>query len=77
MRAFLNDGKGLGSEHSSITNEYKSLPAMFRYAIRPFVRSHGGYCKAEIYNNFDNRYGTPDKIRFYQLEADGYISASS
>ena len=62
MKAFLNDTKGLGSDHTTITNDYKSLSTMYRYAIRPFLKSHGGKCKAEIYYNWDNRYGTPDRV---------------
>lgn len=62
MRAFLNDTKGLGTDHTSVTNEYKSFATMYRYAIVPFLKSHGGMCKAEIFYNWDRRYGTPDRV---------------
>ena len=62
MRAFLNDCQGLGTDHSVITNEYKSVATLYRYAVLPFLKSHGGRCKAEIFYNWDRRYGTPDKI---------------
>lgn len=62
MRAFLNDGNGLGSDHSTVTKEYKSFATLFRYAVKPFMLRHGGFCKAEIYYNWNKRYGTPDKI---------------
>ena len=62
MRAFLNDCKGLGSTHSTVTNEYKSFATLYRYAVRPFLKSHNGRCKAEIFYNWDNRYGIPDKV---------------
>lgn len=61
MRAFLNDCKGLGSDHSIITKDYKTITTMYRYAIVPFLNTHGGMCKAEIFYNWDNRYGTPNK----------------
>lgn len=61
MKAFLSDGKGLGSEHEAVTNEYKTFQRMFRYAILPFGRSHG-FCRAEIHRNWDTRYGEPDII---------------
>lgn len=62
MKAFLNDGKGLGSDHTTITNEYKSFATLYRYAVVPFLNTHGGFCKAEIYYNWDDRYGTPSKV---------------
>jgi len=61
MKAFLSDGKGLGSEHQDVTRDYKSRNHLFKYAIVPFQKSHG-YCKAEIFMNWDNRYGKPDLI---------------
>jgi hypothetical protein len=66
MRAFLNDGAGLGTDHSCITNEYKSIEAMYRYRIQYFLKKTG-YCKAEIFYDWDNRYRTPDKIKEYRL----------
>lgn len=68
MKAFLNDGQGLGTDHSTVTNEYKTVAAMFKHAVKPFMRSHGDYCKAEIFYNWDNRYGTPSKIMVYTNE---------
>ena len=65
MRAFLNDGQGLGSTHSNVTNEYKSMATLYRYAIRPFLKSHNGFCKAEIFLNWDNRYSKPDKVMIW------------
>ena len=62
MQAFLNDCKGLGSEHSSVTSNYKTFGTFYRYAIVPFLNSHDGRCKAEIFYNWDYRYGTPDKV---------------
>ena len=64
LKAFLYDDKGLGSDHSTVTNEYKSFTTMFRYAILPFQRTHG-FCKALIYFNWDHRYGEPDRIETY------------
>ena len=61
MRAFLNDCKGLGTDHSSVTKDYKSFSTLYRYAIVPFLKTHG-MCKAEIFYNWDNRYGTPNKV---------------
>lgn len=61
MRAFLNDGKGLGSEHSTVTKEYKTLKTLIKYAVKPFLKKHN-YCRVELFNNWDNRYGKPDKI---------------
>lgn len=68
MKAFLSDGKGLGTDHSAITNEYKSIPSMFKYAVRPFMARHGDYCKVELFYNWDNRYGTPSKVIIYTRE---------
>lgn len=62
MQAFLRDGKGLGSDHSTVTKEYKSMATFYRYAVIPFLHSHGGHCTAEIYYNWDRRYGIPDKV---------------
>lgn len=67
MKAFLNDGKGLGSDHGAVTKDYKTFGGLFRYAILPFAKGHGGFCKAEIYYNWDNRYGNPDKIFTWNL----------
>lgn len=71
MRAFLNDGKGLGSDHSTVTGEYKTIGTLYRYAVRPFLKFHGGFCKAEIYYNWDNRYGTPDKVMTWNEKING------
>ena len=68
MQAFLNDGKGLGSDHSAVTRNYKTLATLFKYAVKPFMRSHGDYCKAEIFYNWVNRYGTPSKVMVYTKE---------
>ena len=62
MRAFLHDDKGLGSDHSAVTREYKSFAALYRYAVVPFLRTHGGKCRAEIFYSWDRRYGTPDRV---------------
>ena len=64
MKAFLNDDKGLGSDHSAVTNEYKTISGMFRFAIVPFQKSHG-FCRAEIHMNWDTRYGDPDRVETY------------
>ena len=69
MRAFINDGQGLGSYHIQVTRKYKSIPNLFKYAIKPFMRTHGDYCKAEVFYNWDNRYGTPDKVIVYTRES--------
>ena len=61
MRAFLYDGQGLGSDHADVTNEYKSLKALKRYAINRFLKVHN-FCHADIFYNWDNRYGKADKI---------------
>lgn len=71
MKAFLNDGRGLGSEHSDITNEYKSLKTLYRYAVIPFLKFHGGFCRAEIFLNWDNRYGVPDIIKIWEEKING------
>lgn len=42
MKAFLNDGKGLGSDHGAVTKDYKTFGGLFRYAILPFAKSHVG-----------------------------------
>jgi hypothetical protein len=68
MKAFLNDGKGLGSEHSTITNNYQNIPNMYKNAVKRFMRSHGDYCKVEIFYNWDNRYGTADITLIYTVE---------
>ena len=62
MKAFLNDGQGLGCTHSSVTGEYKTFGMFYRYAIVPFLKSHDGRCKAEIFYNWDNRYKEADNI---------------
>jgi hypothetical protein len=66
MRAYLYDDKGMGSEHSTVTRNYKSFGTMLRYAIIPFAKTHDKYCKAEIYYNWDNRYGKPDRIYIWK-----------
>ena len=66
MRAFLSDGAGLGSEHCDVTNEYKTIENMYYYRIQHFLKKTG-YCKAEIFFNWDNRYGTPDRVKEYRL----------
>ena len=66
MRAFLSDGVGLGSEHCDVTNEYKTIENMYYYRIQHFLKKTG-YCKAEIFFNWDNRYGTPDRVKEYRL----------
>ena len=63
MRAFLHDFEGLGTDHSAVTKEYKSFATLYRYAVLPFLQSHNGQCKAEIFYNWSNRYGKPDKIQ--------------
>ena len=67
MKAFLHEtteeGRELlGSGHAMVTGEYKSFATMYRYAIKPFLSSHNGRCKAEIFYNWDNRYGEADKV---------------
>ena len=67
MKAFLRefDEEGrelLGSSHATVTKEYKSFDTLYRYAVVPFLKNHNGRCKAEVYYNWDNRYGTPDKV---------------
>jgi hypothetical protein len=66
MRAFLSDGQGLGSEHEDVTNEYKSIEAMYRYRIQYFLKKTG-YCRAEIFYNWDKRYGTPNVVKEWRL----------
>jgi len=66
MRAFLNDMQGLGAEHSTVTKDYKTVSAMLRYAIVPFIKTHNGKCRAEIFHNWDNRYGKPDEVWVYR-----------
>lgn len=69
MQAWLSNGKGIGTDNNSVSNEYKSVKALKRYAIEPFFRVHG-YCKAEIHYDWDTRYGKPNKILV--LDKDGY-----
>lgn len=61
MKAFLNNGKGLGSNNSIITKDYKTIRGLYVNAILPFYNQHG-YCKAEVFYNWDNRYKMPDII---------------
>lgn len=68
MKAFLSDGKGLGSDHSTVTKEYKSILSLYKYAVKPFMATHGDYCKVELFYNWDNRYGTPNKLIIYTRE---------
>lgn len=79
MRAFVHEYNTisntprLGSAHATITNEYRSIPNMFKYAIKPFMKSHKSDVIVEVFYNFDNRYGEPDKTLIYYSDKDGEI----
>jgi hypothetical protein len=70
MRAYLNkydkDGNtGLGSEWVTITREYKTMGTLYQYGIVPMLRAWDGRLKAEIFYNWDNRYGNPDRVMIW------------
>lgn len=73
MKAFIselseNNTPRLGSDHATVTREYKNMATMFKYAIKPFMKSHKSNVIVEAFYNWDNRYGTPDITRIYSFE---------
>lgn len=74
MKAFIyelsKDGKPmLGSEHAMVTNEYKTIHNLIRYAVNPFIKKHRGDCQVLVYFNWDNRYGKEDKKLIFKKES--------
>lgn len=76
MKAFLyetneHDQTLLGSDHATVTNEYKTFDTLYRYAVVPFLKTHHGRGKALIYYNWTNRYGEPDKVMTWNWNSRG------
>lgn len=73
MKAFIselseNRTPRLGSEHATVSGNYKNFSTMFRHAIKPFMKSHKSSVIVEAFYNWDNRYGIPDVTRIYSYE---------
>ena len=79
MKAFIHEYNTIskmprsGSDHATVTNEYKNVPNMYKYAIKPFMKSHKSDVLVEIFYNWQNRYGTPDEILVYSFTKEGMI----
>ena len=57
-----------------ITPEYKSLETMRRYYFKKRLRSgatRSAFYRVEIHNNWDTRYGLPDKVLRIEVKIDG------
>ena len=56
MKAFVTKPGGLGI---FVTGEYKTLKNLIRYGVKPYIKET---VNVEVYHNWDNRYGAPDKV---------------
>lgn len=60
MKAFIKPPGGLSF---AVTNNYKSLKNLIRYGVGPIMkRNNLDLVEIEIFYNWDNRYGRPDRI---------------
>jgi len=63
MRAFVsklvNGRTTCGTEHNSVSNEYKSMKQLIRFGVLPILKT-GEDALVEVFMNWDNRYGKPD-----------------
>ena len=79
MKAFIHEFNSisklprLGSAHATVTNDYKNIPNMYKYAIKPFMLAHKSDCIVEAFYNWSNRYGEPDMTLIYSFDKDGQI----
>lgn len=68
MRAILRkmdkggNVKTVGCDGVIITQEYKSIAALRRYAINPALRRWEHGLIAEVWYNWDSRYKEPNKV---------------
>ena len=74
MKAFihrinpLTGRESLGTEHSKVTREYKNFSTFTRYCLRNLTPGYEYH--VELFYNWNNRYGTPDKDFIYDSSTD-------
>lgn len=56
MKAFVCQPTG---KAIFVTGDYKTVENLMRYGVRPYIKED---VDVEIFYNWDNRYGEPDKV---------------